>query len=92
MKSRLYEKASKEKEDKYYCLDDLKDKLYYDLRDIDKKLVDSYIKMIYHKDIKQLTAKDINRPLENWETNEKCLRSIFNLGVAVHDWRVLRDD
>jgi hypothetical protein len=37
--------------------------------------------MIYHKDIKNLTAKESNRPLQEWETNEKCLRSLFNLGV-----------
>lgn len=31
LKSRLYEKASKEKDYKYYCFDDLKDKLYEEL-------------------------------------------------------------
>ena len=55
--------------------------MYDELKDIDKKLIDDYIKMIYHKDIKKLGAGEASRQLEDWETNDRCLRSIFNLGV-----------
>jgi hypothetical protein len=33
--------------------------------------------------MQEVTLKDSLRPLEDWETNKKCLRSIFNIGSGV---------
>ncbi|CDW82102.1 UNKNOWN [Stylonychia lemnae] len=83
-KTRIYERIQKKTDDqKYYCLDDLKQILGDNLITFDPTNVDEYIKMIYQKDIKDLTAKESNLKLEPWQTNQKCLRSIYNLGVKI---------
>lgn len=65
LKCRIYEKSSKGKNSKFYCLDDLiKNGLEENIYKINEKEVDEYIKMIYHKDIKDLTAEESKRSLE----------------------------
>jgi hypothetical protein len=83
-KTRVFEKIQKKTEDeKYYCLDDLKQIIGDQLLNFDPVHVEEYIKMIHKKDPKDLTAKEATQPLEPWQTNQKCLRSLYNLGVKV---------
>eukprot|EP00347_Sterkiella_histriomuscorum_P022870 403336849 len=84
LKTRIFEKIQmKTDSNKYYCPDDLKQLLGEELFNFDPAHVDEYIKMIYHKETKDLTAEEANTKLEPWQTNQKCLRSIYNLGVKV---------
>lgn len=54
-----------------------------DVLKFDPTDVDEFIKMIYHKETKDLTVEESNMKLEPWQTNKKCLRSLYNLGVKV---------
>ena len=45
------------------------------------RTIEQILKTINHRNsLKDITIKDSLRPLEDWETDKKCLRSIFNIG------------
>ncbi len=48
------------------------------------KDMEKVIQIINYRDsIHDVTVKDLLRPKEDWESNKRCLISIFNLGSSV---------
>ena len=59
---------------KYTVLDDIKDKLHPSIMEGLKEFKKTY--NLLYKGKKEVTVDDLLRPLEDWEVNKKCLRSI----------------
>ena len=68
----------------------MKPTLAAEIRDYDPELTTEYMRLIYGKELKDLTAEDSSKPLEPWQTNPRCLRSICNLGVKIEKKRAVR--
>ena len=53
-----------------------------EIRDYDPLITEQYMKLIYGiEDLTQLSAAESCLNLEPWQSNQRCLRSLFNLGV-----------
>jgi hypothetical protein len=65
------------------CIDDIKhqlDKSNFDEKELKK--TEEIMKMVYgKKNINEIEVEDIIRPHEPWEVNQRCLKSIFNIGI-----------
>ena len=62
----------------------MKDNLHEDIRNYDPAIIEQFMKIVYQKnDIKDITAAESSKVLEAWQTNKRCLRSIYNLGVSI---------
>ena len=82
LRTRVFELIQgKGKEDRYFCVDDMRELLGPDLFNYDPALVCQFIRMVHHKDAKDLTAEEATQPLKDWQSNQRCVRSIFRLGV-----------
>jgi hypothetical protein len=91
-KTRAYEKLqNKHDDDRYYCYDDLKAILPKELSEQETKTIELIMKTIHNKkSIADVTKEDSLRVLEPWESNTKCLRSMFNIGSGVSRLRKKR--
>jgi hypothetical protein len=81
-KTRALERIQKKGEhERYYCLDDLRDILYKELTEAEYQQAEAILTTINGRDnLKDVTLHDSLRPLEDWEANRKCMRSIYNIG------------
>ena len=81
-KTRAFERLQKKgADDRYFCLDDLRDILPRQLSEAESKTMEQILKSINQRGkLSDVTLSDSLRNLEDWETNKRCLRSIFNIG------------
>lgn len=67
--------------ERYYCLDDLRDILVKELTEAEYQQVEAILTTINGRDqLKDVTLHESLRPLEDWEANRRCMRSIYNIG------------
>ena len=83
-KTRIIEKLN-QNQVRYTDFDDIKGQLLTHLVDLDRKKVDEFAKAAYGKPLSKLSViETLVKPLEPWQSDLRCLRSLKNLGVTIN--------